>query len=175
MTEWPPVTACSESAGGAPAPATQAALPASLHPVPLLLSAGVPLPAGFLPLGLAHPVDLSLKGWSSWPGTCCCSGSSCVCPAAGLPASLPGSRLLERSQPDPPSLNRVSYQKCGASWPGAPTPTQHTELWGASWSWSDHNREEKRKGWEEQGCGGTVPRDYRKSLVQTPQTQQHQV
>jgi len=57
--------------------------------MPQLLSAGVFLPAGFLPPGLSHPVDLNLRVLEQLAlGTCCSRGSSCLCPA-GSPAFLP--------------------------------------------------------------------------------------
>lgn len=107
-TEWPPATTSPESPGVGPAQRPRQLFLSPLRPMPPLLSAGASLPADFLPPGLSHPVDLSLRGWSSWPWAPAAAEEAPVCAQpAGQPSFLSGSGPPRVATASPPGLNPI--------------------------------------------------------------------
>lgn len=94
-----------------------------LRPNPLPASVGrVSLPAGFLPPGLSHPVDPSLRGWSSWPWAPAAAEEAPVCvQPTGQPSFLSGSRPPWVATASSPGLNLVPSSGMWDCWHGAPT------------------------------------------------------
>lgn len=131
--------------------AAQAALPVSpaLQPAPSPSVCRVSFPAGFLPPGQSHPVDLSLRGGSSWPRAPAAAEEAPVCaqPAGQLPflsGSRPGVGHGQPSGSEPrPSLRNVGL----LAWcPSRLRNREHPGLVGVT---------ENRKG-KGKGGGGTA-------------------
>ena len=142
-TQWPPVTASPESAGGAPAQQLRQLFLSPLHPLPRLLSAAVSLPAGFLPPGLSHPVDVSLRVLEQLAlGTCCSKASSCLCPAS-KPAFLPVRELpSSEATVGPPGLNLVPSS---GMWAPAGMVPQHGKKQGAFMACGSDSKQERKE------------------------------
>lgn len=108
-------------------PGSSSCLPSAPCPPP---SVGrVSLPAGFLPPGLSHPVDLSLRSRSSWPWAPAAAEEAPVCAQpAGHPAFLSGSHpppppplpQLWVATASSPGLNLVPSSGMWGCWHGAP-------------------------------------------------------
>lgn len=131
--------------------------------MPLLLSAGVSLPAGFLPLGLAHPVDLNLKGWSSWPGHLL-QRRKLLCVPSGKPACLPvrepppGEVTAKPTKPEPCAFENVG--PAGVVPPHPPCRPSCRKHSGPGVTTTRKRRERDRK----LGGGGLMPGDSEKAF-----------